>query len=148
MFSITFGKCLDYKYFFSQGYFTEMNSIILLLAASTSVVGRLWSLSVSWLLQGIITSQDSYRPLILALDTHFTSKFLKSVCFSSVRVSNELGRGSSRAAKFSIKITVLTLFAIGFVLCVLPLLHGVCHLSFHVERWGRRCRGWFVTSTG
>ncbi|KAK3423622.1 hypothetical protein EUGRSUZ_F00275 [Eucalyptus grandis] len=37
---------------------------------------------------------------------------------ASVRVSNELGRGSSRAAKFSIKITVLTSFAIGFVLFV------------------------------
>ncbi|KAL4607196.1 hypothetical protein ACB092_09G157200 [Castanea dentata] len=35
---------------------------------------------------------------------------------ASVRVSNELGRGSSKAAKFSIVITVLTLFAIGFVL--------------------------------
>jgi MATE family multidrug resistance protein len=31
-------------------------------------------------------------------------------------VSNELGRGSSKAAKFSIVITVLTSFAIGFVL--------------------------------
>ncbi|CAJ2671935.1 unnamed protein product [Trifolium pratense] len=35
---------------------------------------------------------------------------------ASVRVSNELGRGSSKAAKFSIVITVLTSFSIGFVL--------------------------------
>lgn len=34
----------------------------------------------------------------------------------SVRVANELGRGSSKAAKFSILITVLTSFVIGFVL--------------------------------
>ena len=34
----------------------------------------------------------------------------------SVRVSNELGRGSSRAAKFSIMMIVLTSFTIGFVL--------------------------------
>ena len=34
----------------------------------------------------------------------------------SVRVSNELGRGSSKAAKFSIVMTVLTSFVIGFVL--------------------------------
>lgn len=31
-------------------------------------------------------------------------------------MANELGRGSSRAAKFSIVITVLTSFAIGFIL--------------------------------
>ena len=34
----------------------------------------------------------------------------------SVRVANELGRGSSKAAKFSILVTVLTSFCIGFVL--------------------------------
>ncbi|XP_020219481.1 protein DETOXIFICATION 21 isoform X2 [Cajanus cajan] len=34
----------------------------------------------------------------------------------SVRVANELGKGSSKAAKFSIVVTVLTSFAIGFVL--------------------------------
>ena len=34
----------------------------------------------------------------------------------SVRVSNELGRGSSKAAKFSIVMTVLTSFVIGFVI--------------------------------
>ncbi|KAF8023401.1 hypothetical protein BT93_F0796 [Corymbia citriodora subsp. variegata] len=37
---------------------------------------------------------------------------------ASVRVSNELGRGSSRSAKVSILMTVLTSFAIGFVLFV------------------------------
>lgn len=35
---------------------------------------------------------------------------------SSVRVSNELGRGSSKAAKFSIVMTTLTSLSIGFVL--------------------------------
>ncbi|XP_059428541.1 protein DETOXIFICATION 21-like [Corylus avellana] len=35
---------------------------------------------------------------------------------ASVRVSNELGRGSSRAAKFSMMMIVLTSFTIGFVL--------------------------------
>jgi len=38
---------------------------------------------------------------------------LVSCC--SVRVANELGRGSSRDAKFSIVITALTSFAIGFI---------------------------------
>lgn len=36
----------------------------------------------------------------------------------SVRVSNELGRGSSKAAKFSIVTTVITSFSIGFVLFI------------------------------
>ncbi|TKY62813.1 TRANSPARENT TESTA protein 12 [Spatholobus suberectus] len=35
---------------------------------------------------------------------------------ASVRVANELGKGSSKAAKFSIVVTVLTSFAIGFIL--------------------------------
>lgn len=35
---------------------------------------------------------------------------------SSVRVSNELGRGSAKAAKFSILITATTSFVIGFIL--------------------------------
>lgn len=43
-------------------------------------------------------------------------------CFCSVRVANELGRGSSKAAKFSILITVLTSLSIGLVLFLLFLL--------------------------
>ncbi|XP_028761388.1 protein DETOXIFICATION 21-like [Neltuma alba] len=38
---------------------------------------------------------------------------------ASVRVANELGRGSSNAAKFSIVVTVLTSLAIGFMLFLL-----------------------------
>lgn len=34
----------------------------------------------------------------------------------SVRVSNELGRGSAKAAKLSIAVTVMTSFTIGFLL--------------------------------
>jgi len=41
-----------------------------------------------------------------------TSSFV--IC--SVRVANELGKGSSKAAKFAILVTVLTSLAIGFVL--------------------------------
>jgi len=41
---------------------------------------------------------------------------LREIIFCSVRVANELGRGSSKAAKFSILITVLTSFVIGLVL--------------------------------
>ncbi|WJZ92402.1 hypothetical protein VitviT2T_011398 [Vitis vinifera] len=37
---------------------------------------------------------------------------------TSVRVSNELGRGSSQAAKFSIVLIVLTSFATGFILFI------------------------------
>ncbi|MED6122564.1 Protein DETOXIFICATION 21 [Stylosanthes scabra] len=37
---------------------------------------------------------------------------------ASVRVSNELGRGSSKAAKFSIVVTVLTSFTIGLLLFI------------------------------
>lgn len=42
-----------------------------------------------------------------------------SFLICSVRVANELGRGSSKAAKFSIVVTVLTSFAIGFILFLL-----------------------------
>jgi len=40
----------------------------------------------------------------------------------SVRVANELGKGSSKAAIFSIVVTVLTSFSIGLILFVLFLL--------------------------
>lgn len=48
--------------------------------------------------------------------------FLGSLETCSVRVSNELGRGSSKAAKFAIVNTVLTSFLIGVVLFVLCLI--------------------------
>ncbi|WVZ07343.1 hypothetical protein V8G54_020689 [Vigna mungo] len=40
----------------------------------------------------------------------------------SVRVANELGKGSSKAAIFSIVVTVLTSFAIGLILFIIFLL--------------------------
>ena len=43
---------------------------------------------------------------------------------SSVRVSNELGRGSSRAAKFSVVVTIWTSIAIGLVLFIIFLFLG------------------------
>ncbi|KAH7856260.1 hypothetical protein Vadar_034589 [Vaccinium darrowii] len=50
---------------------------------------------------------------------------------ASVRVANELGRGSSKAAKFSIVNIVLTSFFIGFILFVLCLvLRG--HIAYMV----------------
>ncbi|KAK9289336.1 hypothetical protein L1049_007491 [Liquidambar formosana] len=54
---------------------------------------------------------------------------------ASVRVSNELGRGSARAAKFSIVMTVITSFAIGFVLFLLFLfLRGSLAYIFTTSR--------------
>lgn len=46
----------------------------------------------------------------------FWPSHLVMVAASSVRVSNELGRGSSRAAKLSVVMIVLTSLSIGFVL--------------------------------
>ena len=40
----------------------------------------------------------------------------------SVRVANELGKGSSKAAKFSILVTVFTSFSIGLILFIIFLL--------------------------
>jgi len=54
----------------------------------------------------------SFRQLIYFLFHVFVGN-------SSVRVSNELGRGSSKAAKFSIVVIVLTSFSIGFLLFLL-----------------------------
>lgn len=52
-------------------------------------------------------------PFFIMIDD-FKCKSWLNIC--SVRVSNELGRGNSRAAKFSIVVTVITSFTIGFFL--------------------------------
>lgn len=46
----------------------------------------------------------------------FSLSFMFTKLFFSVRVSNELGRGSAKAARFSILTIVMTSFVIGFIL--------------------------------
>lgn len=66
----------------------------------------------------------SFYSLCIPLSHHQAFNFalslilLLSLEISSVRVSNELGRGNSKAAKFSIVNIVLTSFAIGFTLFI------------------------------
>ncbi|KAB5529645.1 hypothetical protein DKX38_019726 [Salix brachista] len=46
---------------------------------------------------------------------------LPFICASSVRVSNELGKGNAKAARFSIKVALVTSVIIGILFCVLCL---------------------------
>lgn len=100
------------------------------LPASTLTDGKWWYLLASVLLQGtiiftiviiIITKMFPFYSSSYNLFEYFITNVvwlvhLVMVIVSSVRVSNELGRGSSKAAKFSIVIIVLTSLSIGFVL--------------------------------
>lgn len=59
------------------------------------------------------------------LKCHLYIIHLNSFCpFCSVRVSNELGRGNGKAAKFAIKVVFGTSLAIGLVLFILFLALG------------------------
>ena len=117
---------------------------LFVLAALILMAGKWWYLLVFWLQLGsanfimsqvilsffiwtFLNHEKKKEKILLPLGPYCISvplfTFCSPVCTCfcvkiSVRVSNELGRGSSRAAKFSIVQIVLTSFAIGFVLFI------------------------------
>jgi len=74
--------------------------------------GKWWYHLVSWLQQGNSIVPIPYLSILFMLYACLPLKiYIYLLC--SVRVSNELGKGSAKAAKFSIVVTVLTSLAIG-----------------------------------
>ncbi|KAF8023391.1 hypothetical protein BT93_F0792 [Corymbia citriodora subsp. variegata] len=113
------GGCRDTWKGFSSSAFKDLWPVIKLsLSSGAMLCLELWYNTVLVLLTG---NMENAEVSIDAL----------AIC---VRVSNELGRGSARSAKFSIMMVVLMSFTIGFVLCVLPLLQETCGLYFHGEQ--------------
>ncbi|XP_014491158.1 protein DETOXIFICATION 21 [Vigna radiata var. radiata] len=113
-------KCPDTWKGFSFFAFKDLWSVIKLsLSSGAMLCLEIWYNTVLILLTGNMkNAQVSIDALAICLNISGWEMMIALGFFAAagVRVANELGRGSSKAAKFSILITVLTSFVIGFVL--------------------------------
>ncbi|KAK9291172.1 hypothetical protein L1049_009360 [Liquidambar formosana] len=114
------GGCRETWKGFSTLAFKDLWPVIKLsLSSGAMLCLELWYNTVLILLTGNLKNAEvSIDALSICLNINgwemmITLGFLAA---ASVRVSNELGRGSARAAKFSIAMTVMTSLAIGLVL--------------------------------
>ncbi|QCD97184.1 multidrug resistance protein [Vigna unguiculata] len=113
-------KCPDTWKGFSFLAFKDLWSVIKLsLSSGLMLCLEIWYNTVLILLTGNMKNAEvSIDALAICLNISGWEMMIALGFFAAagVRVANELGRGSSKAAKFSILITVLTSFVIGFVL--------------------------------
>ncbi|KAF8023396.1 hypothetical protein BT93_F0793 [Corymbia citriodora subsp. variegata] len=116
------GGCQDTWKGLSSLAFKDLWPVIKLsLSSGTMLCLELWYHTVLVLLTGNMENAEvSLDALAICLNVSGWEMMISFGFFAaaSVRVSNELGRGSARSAKFSIMVVVLTSFAIGFVLSV------------------------------
>ncbi|XP_017246387.1 protein DETOXIFICATION 21-like [Daucus carota subsp. sativus] len=117
------GWCPETWKGFSMLAFKDLWPIIKLsLSSGVMVCLELWYNTILVLLTGIMRNADiAIDALSICININGWELMISLGFFAaaSVRVSNELGRGSSTAAKFSIMQIVLTSFAIGFVLFII-----------------------------
>ncbi|KAG4912795.1 hypothetical protein JHK86_053228 [Glycine max] len=113
-------KCPDTWKGFSFLAFKDLLPVIKLsLSSGAMLCLEIWYNTVLILLTGNMKNAEvSIDALAICLNISGWEMMIALGFFAaaSVRVANELGRGSSKATKFSILITVLTSFSIGFVL--------------------------------
>ncbi|KAL4607198.1 hypothetical protein ACB092_09G157400 [Castanea dentata] len=114
------GGCRETWKGFSSLAFSDL-WLVLKLSMSSGVMLclELWYNTVLILLTGNMQNAEvSIDALAICLNINGWEMMISLgfLAAASVRVSNELGRGSAKAAKFSIVMTVLTSFVIGFVL--------------------------------
>ncbi|KAL4607219.1 hypothetical protein ACB092_09G158200 [Castanea dentata] len=119
------GGCRDTWKGFSLLAFKDLWPVVKLSLSSGVMLcfsfqcGKFWYYTALVLITGYLKNSEVS---IDALTICFNVLKLAILCFEclvdkcSVRVGNELRRGSSKAAKFSIVVTVFTSFVIGFVL--------------------------------
>ncbi|KAF3441475.1 hypothetical protein FNV43_RR15389 [Rhamnella rubrinervis] len=114
------GGCRETWKGFSTLAFKDLWLVIKLSVSSGAMLClELWYNTILILLTGNLKNAEvSIDALSICLNINGWEMMISlGFCAAaSVRVSNELGRGSSRAAKFSIVIVVLTSLSIGFVL--------------------------------
>ncbi|KAK1397367.1 Protein DETOXIFICATION [Heracleum sosnowskyi] len=114
------GWCADTWKGFSVLAFKDLWPIIKLsLSSGVMVCLELWYSTILILLTGNMKNAEvAIDALSICLNINGWEMMiaLGFLAAASVRVSNELGRGSSKAAKFAIVQIVLTSFAIGFLL--------------------------------
>ncbi|KAK4282058.1 hypothetical protein QN277_013479 [Acacia crassicarpa] len=115
-------KCPETWKGFSLLAFKDLWPIIKLsLSSGAMLCLELWYNTILVLLTGNMTNaQVAIDALSICLNINGWEMMIALGFFAaaSVRVSNELGRGSSKAAKFSIVVTVMTSFGIGFILFI------------------------------
>lgn len=113
-------KCPDTWKGFTFLAFKDLGPVIKLSVSSGAMLClEIWYNTVLILLTGNMKNAEvAIDALSICLNISGWEMMVALGFFAAagVRVANELGRGSSRAAKFSILITVLTSFSIGFVL--------------------------------
>ncbi|KAK1404566.1 Protein DETOXIFICATION [Heracleum sosnowskyi] len=116
------GWCPETWKGFSMLVFKDLWPIIKLsLSSGVMICLELWYSTILVLLTGSMKMTDiAIAALSICLNISGWEMMISLgfLAAASVRVSNELGRGSSRAAKFSIVQIVLTSFVIGFVLFI------------------------------
>ncbi|XP_050224713.1 protein DETOXIFICATION 21-like [Mercurialis annua] len=119
---VTCGGCRDTWKGFSFLAFKDLLPIIKLsLSSGAMLCLELWYNTVLVLLTGKMAEAEvAIDALAICLSINGWEMMISLGFYAaaSVRVANELGRGSSKAAKFSIMTTVLTSFTIGFSLFV------------------------------
>ncbi|KAF9587667.1 hypothetical protein IFM89_004499 [Coptis chinensis] len=116
------GGCPDTWKGFSWFAFKDLWPVIKLsISSGLMICLELWYNSILVLLTGNMANAEvAIDALSICLNINGWEMMvsLGFLAAAGVRVSNELGRGSSKAAKFSILVTVLTSLTIGFVLFV------------------------------
>ncbi|XVF30682.1 hypothetical protein REPUB_Repub16aG0079200 [Reevesia pubescens] len=120
---VTCGGCKDTWKGFSMLAFKDLWPVVKLsLSSGVMLCLELWYNTILILLTGNLrNSQVAIDALAICLNINGWEMMISLgfLAAASVRVSNELGRGSSKGAKFSIMATTLTSLSIGFVLFVL-----------------------------
>ncbi|MBA0611889.1 hypothetical protein Godav_012540 [Gossypium davidsonii] len=120
---ITCGGCKDTWKGFSMLAFKDLMPVVKLsLSSGAMLCLELWYNTILVLLTGNLkNAQVAIDALAICLNINGWEMMISLgfLAAASVRVSNELGRGSSKGAKFSIMTTTLTSFCIGCVLFVL-----------------------------
>ncbi|XWS57930.1 hypothetical protein CRYUN_Cryun09bG0215200 [Craigia yunnanensis] len=120
---VTCGGCKDTWKGFSMLAFSDLWPVVKLSVSSGVMLClEFWYNTILVLLTGNLkNAQVAIDALAICLNINGWEMMISLgfLAAASVRVSNELGRGSSKAAKFSIMTTTLTSLSIGFVLFVL-----------------------------
>ncbi|KAK2451324.1 protein DETOXIFICATION [Trifolium repens] len=113
-------KCHDTWKGFSLLAFKDLWSVFKLSASSAVMLClEIWYNTILILLTGKLKNSGvAISALSICLNINGWELMISLGFFAavSVRVANEIGRGSARSAKFSVLITVLTSFVIGFIL--------------------------------
>ncbi|RWR79681.1 protein DETOXIFICATION 21-like protein [Cinnamomum micranthum f. kanehirae] len=114
------GWCSDTWKGFSMVAFKDLGPVVKLsLSSGVMLCLELWYNTVLILLTGHMKNAEiAIDALSICLSISGWEMMISFgfLAAASVRVSNELGRGSARAAKFSVKVIVVTSFSIGFLL--------------------------------